>query len=138
MPLALLNGTTGTQEFSTGPSTPKTWAGILNYISIVFDRDFFQQTVFGSSRWSRQITSAARMSGRNEGYLSTGVANSDPIYLFSGTTSLPFTATLETGCTVAGNLWASREEMGTRALGNSEFAFNWVGDGAPTTVWVTS
>jgi hypothetical protein len=132
--LALLSGLTGTQDFATGVTTAdKSYQGILNYISFDIDADFFEQVVFGSSRFAKQLAGAARISGRNEGYIPVGVANADPLYLFSGNAPLKYLVTLETGNTIAGTLWARREHLGIRAIGNSEFAFDWVGaSGAPT------
>jgi hypothetical protein len=123
--LALLNGVTGTQDFAVGASTADKSYG-----------DFFQQIVFGTSRFAKQIAGMIRVSGRNEGYIPVGVANADPIYLFTGNAPLKYLVTLETGNTLAGTLWASREHIGIRAMGNSEFAFDWVGQGAPVSVWV--
>jgi hypothetical protein len=136
--LALLNGVTGTQDFAVGVTTAdKSYAGILNYISVDFDADFFEQVVFGSSRYAKQLAGAARVSGRNEGYIPVGVANADPIYLFAQNAPLKYLVTIETGNTLAGTLWARREHLGIRAMGNSEFAFDWVGaSGAPTSTWV--
>jgi hypothetical protein len=133
----LLSGVSGSQDFGVGTTTAdKSYQGILNYITVDFDGDFFQQVVFGSSRFAKQLAGMVRVSGRNEGYIPVGVANADPLYLFAGNVPLKYLVTLETGNTLAGTLWASREHIGIRAMGNSEFAFDWVGQGAPTITWV--
>lgn len=138
MALSLLNGTTGAVDFTTESGTPKSWQGIVNYISFDVDRGMFQQVTFGSTNWSKQIVGINAGSGRLEGYMAKGVTHADPLYFASKTTATPFIFTADTGCTIAGSLWVSRQHHGQRAYGNSEFNADYVVDGAPTSVWVTT
>jgi hypothetical protein len=131
--LALLNGVTGTQDFAVGVTTAdKSYAGILNYISVRHRRGFFRAGCFRQLALRQAARRRRARLGRNEGYIPVGVANADPIYLFAGNAPLKYLVTIETGNTLAGTLWARREHLGIRAMGNSEFAFDWVGaSGAP-------
>lgn len=144
MALELLNGTTAAFDFTTATrttfsgtaGTAKTWAGVASYFSADIARELFEQTTFGSSGWRSRIPGMKQLIGHIDGFTSKGLSNSDPLYLFANNFPIAFVATVDTGCTLTGDGFATRHHTGLRAAAQSEMALDFESYGAVTSAWI--
>lgn len=138
MALALLDGSTAGIDFSTH-SAPISWKCVTSYFSVDIGRRLEDRTTFCTSGgWASAVPTMKQAAIRLDGFLSSGVAISDPLYLFSSTAAVAWTATFATGCTLAGDMHATGYHAGMRAQGASEMGVSAVSNGTVSSVWVVA
>lgn len=138
MALELLDGSSATIDLNMG-SAPVSWKCAINYFSFDLGRRMEDRTTFCTGgQWASGVPTMKQGAIRADGFLSKGATFSDPMFLFSTTTPVPFVATFFTGCTITGNMHAVGHHSGMRAQGASEMGVSAVTDGAVTSAWVTS
>ena len=136
MPLALLDGSNANIDISFGGTSYK---AVFNYWSADLERDFTEATTFASGGWRARIPGLKRLTGRADGYASSGAPQSDPTA--SGFTSQTATAiilTATTGCTFTFTGYVGRSHIGMRAAQNSEFSLEFESTGSVTVAWVVT
>jgi hypothetical protein len=139
MPFGLLDGSSGHFDFTTGTTPAVSWKTVSSYFSFDLGRRMEDRTTFGTTGgWASGVPTMKQAAIRLDGFASQGLAISDPLAIFSTTVPSPFVATIETGCTLSGNLHAVGEHIGERAQAASEMGFSAVTDGAVSSTWVTS
>jgi hypothetical protein len=137
MALALLDGTMAATAFTTG-ATPVAWTNVASYVSADMGNEMFEQTTFGNSGWRQRIRGLKQIVGRIAGFLSTGLAISDPMALFASSGATAFVMTFHTLCTLTGSLQPRNYHAGMQAAGNSEMGLDFESYGPVTSAWVTS
>jgi hypothetical protein len=137
MALVLIDGSTAAFDFTTGAS-PVSWKCVASYFSFDVGRRMEDRTTFCTTGgWAQGVPTMKQASIRIDGFASKGLAISDPLSLFASTTPVAYSATVDTGCTLAGNLHAVGHHTGLRAQGASEMGMSAVTDGPATSAWVT-
>jgi hypothetical protein len=138
MALVLIDGSTAAFDFTTG-ATPVSWKCVASYFSFDLGRRMEDRTTFCTTGgWAQGVPTMKQGSIRIDGFASKGSTISDPFALFASTAAVAFVATVDTLCTITGNLHAVGHHTGLRAQGASEMGLSAVTDGAPTSAWVTT
>jgi hypothetical protein len=117
------------------------WKCAASYMSVDITQEFLIRTTFCSNRWVGRTPGLRDLNGLLDGFMSSGIKISDPLYLFQTTLGIPWIATINTGLTISANIMASRQHSGIRAFQNSEMGVAFAQDGtyiSPSTVWITS
>lgn len=141
MALALLDGVEAAVDMTieTDGSTAVSYKCMANYLSADFVRDFNERTTFCTTgSWRARTPGMRQMFGRIEGFASKGWAGADPLVLMATNTPKDFIFTVDTGCTLTGQLHSARDHTGMRAQGNSERGIDFESYGAVTSVWVVA
>lgn len=135
MALSLLDGSNTNIDISINSNSYKL---VMNYWSADYGRDMTEATTFGSSGNRVRTPGMRQLTGRAEGYLSKGVAYSDPSLTLTSQTAVTFVLTADTSCSVTFTGFITRVHMGLRAAANSEFSIDFESASAITFAWVVA
>jgi hypothetical protein len=135
MALQLLDGSNGNIVVTIN-SLPFTC--VINRWSADIVREFTEKTTFCSAGWRSRDPGMKQLVGRIDGYLSKGIAGSDPLALIAAdtVTGLPFTLQADTGCFLSGTCHIGLYHAGSNAQLNSEMSIGFESDGAVTSTWI--
>lgn len=141
MALALLDGTSAAVDFtvpSTPTGTPVSLKCLASDISIVYRRPTTSKTTFCSASWVTPTPGIRQGFGHIGGFVSTGIALSNPLVLFNNDLALPFVFTADTGNTITQNMVVTQDMLGVRALAEFARGIDFETSGAPTILWTVS
>jgi hypothetical protein len=135
MALQLLDGSNG-NILVTINSLP--FQCVVNRWSADVVREFTEKTTFCSGGWRSRDPGMKQLIGRLDGYLSKGIAGSDPLALIAAdnVNGLPFVLQADTGCYFGGNCHIGLSHAGSNAQLNSEMGIGFESDGVVTTTWI--
>lgn len=140
--LSLLDGTVATIDVSfgygAGGTSTTSMKCAFNRISADIVREFTEKTTFCSSGWRSRQPGMKQLIGRLDGFASKGTIYSDPLALFADNTARPFVITVDTGCTLSGNMHAARDHIGLNAAANSERGIDFESTGEVVSAWVVA
>jgi len=137
MALSLLDGSNGNIQVTINSVA---FQCVINRWSADIVREFTEKTTFCSGGWRSRDPGMKQLIGRMDGYLSKGIAASDPLALIAADTvsGLAFTLQADTGCYLSGSCHIGLSHVGTNAQLNSEMGVGFESDGEVTSVWVVS
>lgn len=132
MALALLDGTTAAVNISIANAN---FTCLFQYVSADIGRQFTDFTTFCSSGWKSEVPGMKQLTGRFDGFLSTGNAVSDPSQFFSSQSTENIVITFTTNCTYTFAGYIGNSHAGIRAAAGSEESLQFRSYGAPTFAW---
>jgi hypothetical protein len=132
MALALLDGTSAAVNIAINTNS---YNCIFSYVSADISRQFNEYTTFCSTGWRSRVPGMKQITGRLDGFLSTGANISDPSQYFASQVASNFVLTFTINCTYTFTGWVGKPHSGIRAAANSELSLDYESNDAPTFAW---